>query len=330
MNRIKKAISILLLLPICLALFSCANVGTFDINTKTVMKVNGVKISYDEYKSYYYAAAGLYFDMENTDWNDSANLEKLKAETEYLIRCDYAVRRLCDLYDIEPTKDDKEYLDDLIQYYMDLQGSEEAYRKWLAEERMTGTVFRSMTELTEIYEPYLAELLFTGYGDIIKMDKNTVIEDVKANFYRYTQIFIKLDEKDIKSENLAKIEEALAKINSGADFYEVAKEYSEWGTDAALGEYSTAGKTLFEVEKAANELEIGEISGIVETDKGYHIVMRLALDNDYIEANSDDFTLDSASRRYNEYLDKTALELEIEYTDYGSSLEFSALMSKEE
>ncbi len=339
-NKIKRIVSVLLFAAVCLSLFSCAKTGTFDVNKKTVMTVNGEKVTYDEYKFYYYSAAYNVFGLESTDWTDSKNLEALKTEAEYAIRCKYAIRKLCDLYDIELTRDDKKDIDAIMQYYIDEQGGKDEYRKWLKELRTTGTVFRDYLEIYGLmtdgylyggqYEWYLSELLFTGYDNVIKVDVESVTDDVKKNFYRYTQIFIEFDENDVWSENRAEIDEALAKINGGADFYDVAKEYSEWTADVEKGQWGTAGQLLVEIEKAVGGLEVGEMSGVIESDIGHHIILRLPIDDDYISANIDDMTVDSASRRYNEYIEKTAKELTVEYTEYGNSLTFDLLTSKEE
>jgi peptidyl-prolyl cis-trans isomerase SurA len=67
---------------------------------------------------------------------------------------------------------------------------------------------------------------------------------------------------------------ALKKIRSGGDFIAVAKEFSEdisASTGGDLGEIER-GKMVPEFEKAAFRLKEGEVSGLVETPYGLHII----------------------------------------------------------
>lgn len=73
-----------------------------------------------------------------------------------------------------------------------------------------------------------------------------------------------------------KIEEALAKLQGGADFAEVAKEYSDDTFSAEVGgdlEWIERGMMDENFDEAAFAIEqVGEISGVVETSFGYHII----------------------------------------------------------
>ena len=71
-----------------------------------------------------------------------------------------------------------------------------------------------------------------------------------------------------------KARQALQKIRSGADFIAIAKEFSEdisASTGGDLGEIER-GKMVPEFEKAAFNLKEGEVSGLVETPYGLHII----------------------------------------------------------
>jgi peptidyl-prolyl cis-trans isomerase C len=72
-----------------------------------------------------------------------------------------------------------------------------------------------------------------------------------------------------------KIEDILAKAKAGADFAELAKQYSEDpGSKENGGLYSDfpRGQMVKPFEDAAFSVPVGELSGVVETNYGYHII----------------------------------------------------------
>ena len=72
----------------------------------------------------------------------------------------------------------------------------------------------------------------------------------------------------------AKIEEILKKVQAGADFAQVAREHSEGPSAPQGGDlgWVTKGRMAPEFEKAAFDLKAGEISGVVKTSFGFHII----------------------------------------------------------
>ena len=78
-----------------------------------------------------------------------------------------------------------------------------------------------------------------------------------------------------KAEAKAKAEEVLKKAKAGEDFAKLAKEYSDDTSNAEsggeLGAF-TYNQMVEEFSKAAFALDKGEISDIVETSYGYHII----------------------------------------------------------
>jgi len=106
--------------------------------------------------------------------------------------------------------------------------------------------------------------------------------DNQKEFWESSQVRAKqiliLFEKDvsdkIKKKKNKQIKKILAEVKGGKDFAEAAKEYSE-DVSASLGGdvgFVKKGQMVPEFEKAVYRLKEGEISGVVETEYGYHII----------------------------------------------------------
>lgn len=104
------------------------------------------------------------------------------------------------------------------------------------------------------------------------------IEEFKGKI-RIVVLKEKLQEKVSNDESLnkdkkTKAEEILTKIKNGEDFAKLAKEFSEDPSAADGGNvgWFEKGKMIQEFEDTAFSLKPGEISGVVKTQYGYHII----------------------------------------------------------
>ncbi|MCL4400566.1 MAG: peptidylprolyl isomerase [Candidatus Parvarchaeota archaeon] len=79
----------------------------------------------------------------------------------------------------------------------------------------------------------------------------------------------------VKNEAIAK--EILDKLNKGESFSKLAEQYSIDGSRRRGGDLGFFGRGMMvkEFEKAAFELNKGQVSSIVKTQFGYHIIKRL-------------------------------------------------------
>ncbi len=79
----------------------------------------------------------------------------------------------------------------------------------------------------------------------------------------------------VNNEALAK--EILVKLQKGESFSKLAEEYSIDGSRKRGGDLGVFGRGMMvkSFESAAFALEKGQLSGIVKTEFGYHIIKRL-------------------------------------------------------
>ena len=90
---------------------------------------------------------------------------------------------------------------------------------------------------------------------------------------------LRASDKIMRSKEQARkrIEEAAAKLKRGADFAKIAQEYSDDAASAARGGMLGAFPRSSMVKPfadAAFALKVNEVSGVVETPFGFHLILR--------------------------------------------------------
>ena len=79
-----------------------------------------------------------------------------------------------------------------------------------------------------------------------------------------------------QAEALAGVEGFKSALDEGADFAELAAANSDCPSGRSGGDLGPFGRGQMvpEFEEAAFNMEIGDVSGVIETDFGYHLVKR--------------------------------------------------------
>ena len=124
------------------------------------------------------------------------------------------------------------------------------------------------------------------------------------------------------SESTAEVvEEIQAKIDVGVEFAVLAKDYSEdFGSAESGGDLGyTSGETFPEAfEKALAELEVGQISGPVNTDAGTHFIKLLDIQQESYELS------EQRSRIERELIQESTSDLLVEKLQNLKELSFNA------
>jgi peptidyl-prolyl cis-trans isomerase C len=176
--------------------------------------------------------------------------------------------------------DDKE-IDAKMQQLRGQFPTQEAFEKALKDRGMTADGLRKDARVdlsvTKLMEAEVAAL--PGPSDVEAKDfygKNPdkFKEPERA---RASHILVRVDEKAdaaAKAKAKATIDTVLKKAKGGEDFGKLAQQYSQDGSAAQggdLGEFPR-GQMVPAFEQAAFALKPGEISGIVTTQFGYHVI----------------------------------------------------------
>ena len=117
---------------------------------------------------------------------------------------------------------------------------------------------------------------------IIKLlDKRNKDTPVVITQTHVRHILIKTSDLTSDSEAKNRLAEIKRRIDGGADFAEQAKLYSEDGSASQGGDlgWMSPGALVPEFEKAMNALKPGQISGLVQTDFGWHLIQVIARRN---------------------------------------------------
>jgi len=114
----------------------------------------------------------------------------------------------------------------------------------------------------------------TGFHIIKLLDKRSADTPVFITQSHARHILIKTSELVSENEAKARLQEIKQRIDKGADFAEQARLHSEDGSAAQGGDLNwlSPGETVPEFEKAMDGLKIGQISGLVQSGFGWHLI----------------------------------------------------------
>jgi len=161
------------------------------------------------------------------------------------------------------------------QFSDDAEGVMTMYRDYLVEQSGEDGYNKTLTDLN-ITEEDLTEYII-NYFAVEDYFVNKKYNENKEDFTVATvsHILITVDEEKTDEEAKKLAQDVLNQLKAGADFGELAKKYSEDpGSKDNGGTYENTPVALWvpEFKEAALTLEINEISDLVKTDYGYHII----------------------------------------------------------
>lgn len=310
-----------------------------DISSNPVIfTVAGIDIPYDEYR-YMYKYFETYYGMNEEFWeqypDDFAAFKDVLRDN--LINNNFGII-MADMYDISLTEEDEAAIDDYLQQEKDLFETEEEYEQALEQAGITEDLLVRMITQSVTSERVFLDL-YGGDDPLLLGTDDEIKQDIHDNYVRVYHLLISYDhyadtegyedytDDELKEAALELANESLAQLQNGeADIYELAQTIGDdpGMVDNEAGYLFTYGEMVEPFEEASFALEVGEMSGLVETDYGWHIILRLEQD-DYVEENFDAVKEQYINKVFNDHVDEVLMNAEIEYSDLYDKISYDSI-----
>lgn len=329
MKRIPKLLSAVLIACILLCLVACSGASLPPEDGRSVGTANGrFDITYDLYKYFYLNYAASYKASDFEGENRTATEAELRTLCENALINVFAVVDLAAEYGITPEDASiKEKVDLTVKEAIDEFGGKAAYADALREYHMTDSVFRYMMAV-DACEDDLYGVLTTGLG-IIDNSAETVMRAIKGDeFVRIVQVLVAHDNGFSDTKNRETADKVCKLAKDGEDFDKLIANYSNDYSMTPDGYYFTYGYMLKEIEEAAFALKIGEVSNVIETQNGYHIIKRLEKDDDFLAVNFASLKAQYESCKFYAMIDERAEEITIALNELAKEIDHTLLVEE--
>ncbi len=264
----KKWASALVMLLLVAMITGCtpkSTEPTVEITEDTLAVVNGVSIPISEYTNSFALVEKSYNDLYGENiWTQDINGRTVKQIIKDEIVNTLIVEELIKEYvaatdfAIDEEVVTKTYVD-----FQEAINEEEELKAFYTENSLDEAFFRDQIETQLIVEEF----------------RRLVTEDIKSDDAKLQELYanysIQVNASHILVEDDATAKLVSEKIAAGGDFAELAAEYSKDPGSAANGGslgYFPRGVMVPEFEEVAFSLGIGEVSDMVASQFGYHII----------------------------------------------------------
>ena len=273
---------------------------------KTVGQIGGFDVRYEELK--YFASVrnqeleeslGRYETLDAAAKAEYA--EKLENAVIEDIRDVYAVFSLCEELGIEVNSTEAdEFVQEKVEEFIEgrFEGDKKQYKAWISEGYLTDSVLRELYRVSYLETAIIDHLRENKIGILYDGENISDFIDYVAEsgeWIRTIHAFYpkKSDTLDTSSSYSGANDaaDALAAASSSQERYSVmiaiigkAPFVSGFST-TGNGFYFSAGQMGEEYEAAAFALDEYGVSGVVETDDGYYVIMRLPIEKEHVTSN---------------------------------------------
>lgn len=193
------------------------------------------------------------------------------------------------------------------------------------------TAKKELYQIKQIFIPFGSEekisddvLTSNSIEDYDKLSKPEKASVILSNYSTLDET----QQKKAKNASKKTANKLYKQLQSGSDFDKLMKNntydslYQNYSKGILIGNDYEYDESFL---KASLALKENEMSKVVESSSGYHIIMRVPLDKKYIEKNAEYFTETYNSAAVNKVLYKIYENLEVEETDTYKNFQYGDL-----
>lgn len=306
--------------------------GGSGTDSSYIAKVNGEQISYSDYeKNYLIFKKQIEANVGQDIWSQSAGDGKTYGSVfkeqilEKLIEDELILKEA----EKEEISVKEEELDKQLAEFKKQVEENKAYKEYLEKNNIGDDFVKHQMKVDSVIRDF--RLAYEKKNPVLEEDMKKYYEEHLDEFHvnevRASHILIAtMDENRVplsdteKGEAKKKAEAALKRVRAGEDFAQLAKELSQDPGSAANGGdlgFFPKGQMVKAFEDAAFSMKPGEVSDLVESEYGYHIIK-------VVEKKDQTYSFDEVKDRISGVL------MEESYQAYVQKLKDSAKIERNE
>ncbi len=253
-NSSNRWIYVLVIVLLIGSMTGCAS-KTEGAEGEIIAEYNGGTVNENEFTVYY--GVLRFFDPQLGEIKEQSDETKKQIVERYI-----SEKYLSEQVKEKKSDEAKEMFEYIKTEKLQTLGDEATYNKLLTDLTISEDQLIQYLERLYAIQDYFVEKKYNENKD-------------EFTIATVSHILITIDEGRSEEEAKKRAEEVLAKINNGEDFAELAKEYSDDpGSKDNGGTYENQPVSMWvpEFKDAALTLPLNEVSGLVKTQFGYHIM----------------------------------------------------------
>lgn len=298
-----------------------------------VMKVNGEEVSMELYRCYYLNQVQSDVNSYGDDyWGNEELYNQTKVIVESNLEGYVEILRQCRELGITLDSEEEAQVDEYMENARSNYETEADWEAALEVTYFTEDLLRQMQEFTLLQQKLMEEVCPVSDDDVAAAKLT-----VESDYYKAQHIMMLYPDEydtsqlssteenpitDADTSNLVyqQMLDILDQLENGADFTELEEEYSDDISTVQNypdGRILTYGDTVQQFEDTARSLAIGETSGIIKTQYGYHIIKRVALTADDIQETAETLAAEEAgqSDEFDDWMYGQIMDATVEYCD---------------